>query len=156
MYCFVQILAAALAIEGPVNVPAAVQEGPGGTPPLVYSGLCSLLVIAAVLIAGYFARGAFDTPIVTIDDGPAPPRYMTQRRQYRLGMFAYIGLCLVGYILIVAFYRPLSPFFAPIEPEPIRKLAQAYVRQSELSFPVVVVLGAVALVMLLRACPGTC
>jgi hypothetical protein len=90
MYCFVQILVAALAIEGPVNVPAAVQEGPGGTPPLVYSGLCSLLVIAAVLIAGYFARGAFDTPIVTIDDGPAPPRYMTQRRQYRLGMFAYI------------------------------------------------------------------
>ena len=150
MYCFVQLLAATVAVEGPLSLPAEVKDDLMGLPPVAYDGLCALLVVVAALMAVYFARGAFDTPILTLDDVPAPPRYMTQRRQYRLGMIAYIGLCLIGYILIVAFYRQLSPFFAPFEPEPLRKLVQTYVQESQLSFPVVVVLGAAALVTLLK------
>jgi hypothetical protein len=150
MYCFIQLLAATVAVEGPLSASMVVKEDLLGLPPVAYDGLCGLLITVAALMAIYFARGAFDTPIPSLDDVPAPPRYMTQRRQYRLGMIAYIGLCLIGYILIVAFYRQLSPFFAPFEPEPLRKLVQTYVQESQLSFPVVVVLGAAALVTLLR------
>lgn len=150
MYTLICLIASTFSIGALLTLPALAQEPLEGVPPLAYDGICGVLVMAAVFVASYFARGAFDSPIVTPDDGPAPPRYMTQPRQYRLGMIVYIGLCLVGYLLIVVFYRPLSPFFAPLEPEPLRKLAQTYVQESRLSFPVVVVLGAAALVILLR------
>ena len=59
---------------------------------------------------------------------------MTQRRQYRLGMIAYIALCLVGYALIVIFYPQLSPFITPLEPEAVRQFVQAYVQSNQMPF----------------------
>jgi hypothetical protein len=135
---------------GPLTLPGVTLETPVALPPATYLVLCSLLVLAALLVAGYFARDAFDSPIRTAEDDPAPPRYMTQRRQYQLGLVAYIGLCLIGYALIVIFYRDLSPFIAPLEPDVVRSFAQAYVQSDQMSFPMVVVLGVAALVILLR------
>src|SRR5579871_5967097 len=73
-------------------------------------GFGAVLVACALMLAAYYAHVAFEAPIATPDDGPAPPRYMTQPRQYRMGMTAYIGLCLVAYALIVYNYKDLSPF----------------------------------------------
>jgi hypothetical protein len=128
-----------------LTLPTATLETPGAISQSTYGELCGVLVFAALLVAGYFASDAFNSPIMTPDDGPTPPRYMTQRHQYRLGMIAYIGLCLVGYGLIVVFYPEFSPFIAPFEPEPLRVL-----QSSQMSFPMVVILGVAALVILHR------
>jgi hypothetical protein len=91
MHCFIQFLAATVEVEGPLNASMLVKEDLLGLPPVAYDGLCGLLIATAAIMAIYFARGAFDTPIPSLDDVPAPPRYMTQRRQYRLGYPSGVG-----------------------------------------------------------------
>ncbi len=140
----------ALAITGLLCWPAAAADSVADMSASAYNGLCVLLVAIAVVMAAYYAHNAFETPIATPDDGPAPPRYMTQPRQYRMGMFAYVGLCLIGYVLIVGFYKDLAPFLAPVAPPPLKPYIQAYVQGSPMSFPVVVVLAVAALVTLLK------
>jgi hypothetical protein len=130
--------------------PANAQEPATQLPMPVYDGLCGLLLVIGLLVAGYFAHGVFEVAIPTPDYGPAPPRYMTQPRQYRMGMIAYVGLCLIAYMLIVAFYSDLAPFFAPLEPAAVDKLAQTYIKGAQISFPAVVILAIAALVTMLR------
>jgi hypothetical protein len=59
--------------------------------------------------AGYWAYEGFDTPPIKLGDGPTLPRYMTQPSQYRLGVIAYVGVCLLVYALIAYFHKPLLP-----------------------------------------------
>ena len=60
-------------------------------------------------LAAYSAHGAFESPTATLGEGPAPPKYMTQPRQYRMGEAAFISICLLVYGLIVWYYRELLP-----------------------------------------------
>ena len=140
----------AVAITASLCLPAAAQGDPANGADPVYYGLRVLLITIALLMAAYYAHTAFEAPITTPDEGPAPPRYMTQARQYRMGMVAYIGLCLIAYVLIVAYYKDLFPFIELAAPPQVRPLMDSAIKQSSMSFPVVVVLGVAALVTLLK------
>jgi hypothetical protein len=138
------------AIGALLCIPANAQEPATQLPMPVYDGLCVLLLVIALLVAGCFAHRVFEVAIPTPDYNPAPPRYMTLPRQHRRGMIAYVTLCLIAYMLIVAFYSDLAPFFAPLEPTAVDKLAQTYIKGGQISFPAIVILAIAALLTLLR------
>jgi hypothetical protein len=148
-YSLTRILGAP-AIMSWLCLPAAAAELAPESHDAVYYGLRVLLITISLIIGAYYAHGAFERPIVTPEDGPAPPRYMTQPRQYRMGMIAYMGLCLVAYALIVGYYKDLAPFLELAAPPEIRPAVDAAINQSALSFPVVVVLAVVALAAFLK------
>lgn len=148
-YLFLRIVSS-LTITASLCLPAAAQNIAPNDGAYYYYALRILLVTIAIVLAAHYSRGAFEAPITTLEDGPAPPRYMTQPHQYRMGMIAYIGLCLAVYALILGYYRDLAPFFELAAPPEFRELIDAGIKQSAMSFPVVVILGVAALVILLK------
>jgi hypothetical protein len=148
-YRFFRVVSA-IAIIVSLSIPASAQDALPGDNAYYFYGLRILLVGIALVLAIHYARTAFEAPIGTPEDGPAPPRYMTQPQQYRLGMIAYIGLCLAAYALIVGYYKDLAPFVEIAAPGEVRPIIDTAVRENAMSFPVVVVLGLAAVVALLK------
>jgi hypothetical protein len=107
-----------------------------------------LLAMALVLVV-YYAAGVFRSPIAS-PDGPLVPRYMTQRRQYLMGMIVYVVMCLIAYALIVGYCRELFSLLALVAPSQIRAAMDTTIAQNSISFPVMIGLGVVVLVTLLR------
>ena len=143
---FVSILAMSWALSTPAGAQALAADD---TAYYAY-GLHYLVAAIGLVFAGYYAHNSFAAPIATPEDGPAPPRYMTQPNQYRMGMTAYIGSCLAAYVLIVVYYKDVAPLLELAAPPQFRQLIDDTIKQSSMSFPAVVVLGVVALVTLLR------
>jgi len=143
---FVSILAMSWALSTPAGAQALAADD---TAYYAY-GLHYLVAAIGLVFAGYYAHNSFAAPIATPEDGPAPPRYMTQPNQYRMGMTAYIGSCLAAYVLIVVYYKDVAPLLELAAPLQFRQLIDDTIKQSSMSFPAVVVLGVVALVTLLR------
>jgi hypothetical protein len=112
-----------------------------------YYGVLLWAIALALLI--YYAQSAFATPIPT-PDGPVPPRYLTQPRQYRTGIIAYVGICLVAYALIVGYHNELFSLLAWVAPSQIAAAMDTTISESSMSFPVIVVLGAAVLATLLK------
>ena len=81
----------------------------------VYMAQCVLLILG-MAFAGYWAYEAFDRPPIKLGDGPTLPRYMTQPTQYRLGVIAYVGVCLLVYALIAYFHQDLVPIVGALNP----------------------------------------
>jgi hypothetical protein len=133
-----------------LSLSAAAQDSGSANPASDSLGLRILLVVVALGFASHYARVAFEAPINTAEDGPAPPRYMTQPHQYQLGMIIYVGLCLAAYVLIVDYYKDLAPFLEIAAPLEIRPVIDTEIKQNAMSFPAVVVLGVAALVALLK------
>jgi hypothetical protein len=100
-------IVSSLTITTSLCLPAAAQSSVSDDGGYYYYALRILLVTIAIVLAAHYAHGAFEAPIATPEDGPAP---MTQPNQYRIGMMAYIGLCLAVYALILGYYRDLAPF----------------------------------------------
>ena len=131
-------------------VPAAAEDvGPGPLASMLYPAQIAFL-LGAMAIAAYYARAAFDTPPIKFGDGPTPPRYMTQPRQYRLGVIAYVVICLAFYDLGTYFFRDLLPLAGFVAPSWLEKLIDTVVANGLLSFPLTVVLAAVILFILLK------
>ncbi len=149
IYMLLRIVSS-LSITMSLCLPAAAQNIAPDDGPYYPYVLRILLVTIAVVLAAHYAHGAFEVPIATSEDGPAPPRYMTQPHQYQMGMIAYIGLCLAVYALILGYYRDLAPFIELAAPPEFREVIDAEIKQSSMSFPVVVVLGVAALVIFLK------
>ena len=143
-------IVSSLTITASLCLPAAAQNSVPDDGGYYYYALRILLVTIAIVLAAHYAHGAFEAPITTPEDGPAPPRYLTQPHQYRMGMMAYIGLCLAVYALILGYYRDLAPFLEVAAPPEFRDVIDAEIKQTSTSFPVVVILGVAALVMLLK------
>ena len=138
-YRFFRVVSA-LAIIVSLSLPASAQDALPGDNAYYFYGLRILLVGIALVLAIHYARTAFEAPIGTPEDGPAPPRYMTQPQQYRLGMIAYIGLCLAAYALIVGYYKDLAPFVEIAAPGEVRPIIDTAVKENaKTSLPVVVV-----------------
>jgi hypothetical protein len=148
-YLFFRIVSA-LAASLSLTLSAAAQDGESASAAPYNFWLRILLVGVALGFACYYARVAFEAPITTQEYGPAPPRYMTQPRQYQVGMIIYVGLCLAAYALIVGYYKDLAPFLELAAPPQIRPVIDAGIKQNALSFPTVVVLGVAVLVALLK------
>jgi hypothetical protein len=107
-------------------------------------------LLCAMAIAAYYARAAFDTPLIELGDGPTLPRYMTQPRQYRLGVIAYIVICLAFYDLGTYFFRDLLPLANFVAPAWLQKVIESAAANGMLSFPLTVVLAAVIFFILLK------
>ena len=114
------------------------------------SVLRGIVFLISLVVVAYSARRAFDTPIATPEGGPAAPRYMTQPRQYRLGMITYIGLCLASYALIIGYYQDLIPFVHRWAPSEFREFITVHGNDSPMSFLTVVIFGSMALITLLN------
>jgi hypothetical protein len=108
------------------------------------------LLIGAMAIAAYFAYSAFDTPTIKLGDGPTPPRYMTQPRQYRLAVIAYIVICVAFYDLGAYFFKDLLPLADFVAPSWLQKMIDSLAANGLLSFPLTVVLAATILFVLLK------
>jgi hypothetical protein len=148
-YLFFRIISA-LTITLSFILSAAAQDGDSAGNASLSLGLRILLVAVSLGFASYYARIAFEAPIKTPEDGPAPPRYMTQPHQYQVGMILYVGFCLAAYVLIVGYYKELAPFLELAAPSEVRPVIEAGINQNAMSFPVAVVLGVVALIALLK------
>jgi hypothetical protein len=138
-----------LTITVSLNASAFAQDSSPADSAYSY-GLRILLVGIALVLAIYYARLAFEAPVGTLEDGPAPPQYMTQPQQYRKGMVAYVGLCLAAYALIVGYYKDLAPLIEIAAPGAVRPIIDNAIKQNTMSFPIVVVLGLAAVVGLLK------
>ena len=138
-----------LFVSGALSLPAAAQATSSSAPDSIFYSAQTLLLILGMLLAGYRAYEAFDTPSVTLGDRPTPPHYMTQPGQYRLGVTAYVGLCLLIYALIVYFYKELLPIVDLITPLEFRETIDGFIKEGSLSFPLVVICAAAILVILL-------
>jgi hypothetical protein len=99
--------------------------------------------------AGYWACQAFDRPPITLGDGPALPRYMTQPGQYRLGLIAFVGTCLLVYVLIAYFHQDLVPIVGAINPE-LQHTIEGSMKDGSLSYPLTVIFSAAIFVSLLK------
>ena len=109
----------------------------------------SILLSFGMAFAGYWAYQAFDTPPIKLGDGPALPRYMTQPSQYRLGVIAFVGTCLLVYSLIAYFHKQLLPILGAVNPE-LQHTIEKLMKDGSLPYPLVVVFSAAAFVSLLK------
>jgi hypothetical protein len=139
-----------LPVTASLSVSAYAQDAFAANNSYYFYPLRILLMGIALVLAIYYARSAFDAPIGTLEEGPAPPRYMTQPRQYRKGMIVYIGLCLAAYALIVGYYKDLAPIIEIAAPGEVRPIIDTAIKQNAMTFPIVVVLGLAAVVALLK------
>jgi hypothetical protein len=108
-----------------------------------------ILLTLGMAFAGYWAYRAFDTPPIKLGDGPALPRYMTQPSQYRLGVIAFVGTCLLIYALIAYFHQDLLPIVGAVNPE-LQHLIESSMKDGSLSYPLVVIFSAAIFVSLLK------
>jgi len=102
-----------------------------------------------MVFAGYWAYQAFNTPPIKLGDGPTLPRYMTQPNQFRLGVIAYVGVCLLVYTLIAYFHKELLPLVGAVAPELHKSLKDSMIDGS-LSYPLVVIFSAAIFITLLK------
>src|SRR5882762_4133754 len=106
-----------LLTTGVLSFPATAQEVSTTHPDAFLYTAQAVLLILGIAFAGYWAGEAFDTPPIKLGDGPTLPRYMTQPSQYRLGVIAYVGVCLLIYALIAYFHKDLLPLVGAIAPD---------------------------------------
>lgn len=114
----------------------------------VYLAQDLLLTLGAFFVV-FSAYQAFDTPPIKLGDGPTLPRYMTQPSQYRLGVIAFVGTCLLVYALIFYFHRELLPIVGAINPE-LRQVIEKSMNDGSISYPLVVIFSAAIFVSLLK------
>ena len=103
----------------------------------LYLAQSALLVLGAGF-AAYFAYQAFDSPPITLGEGPALPKYMTQPTQYRLGLILFVATCLLIYILIAYFHQSLIPIVGIINPD-LKTAMQASMKDGSLPYPLAVI-----------------
>jgi hypothetical protein len=108
-----------------------------------------VLLILGMAFAGYWACEAFDTPPIKLGDGPTLPRYMTQPSQYRLGVIAFVGTCLLVYALIAYFNQDLLPIVGAVDPG-LRQTIENSMKDGSLPYPLVVIFSAAIFVSLLK------
>ena len=134
---------------GAFSLPAAAQNvGASQTDAFLYTAQAALLLLG-MAFAGYWAYEGFDTPPIKLGDGPTLPRYMTQPAQYRLGVIAYVGACLLIYALIAYFHRDLLPLVGAVMPELYKTIEQS-MTDGSLTYPLVVIFSAAIFISLLR------
>jgi len=144
-----QRFALMLLVTGTFSFPAAAQNvGASQSDAFPYMAQAALLLLG-MAFAGYWAYEAFDTPPIKLGDGPTLPRYMTQPAQYRLGVIAYVGACLMVYALIAYFHRDLLPLVGAIMPE-LHKTIERSMTDGSLTYPLVVIFSAAIFVSLLK------
>jgi hypothetical protein len=138
-----------LLVSGALCLPAAAQEA-STVPPdhWVYTAQAVLLILG-MAFAGYWAYEAFDTPPIKLGDGPTLPRYMTQPNQYRLGVIAFVGACLLVYALIAYFHKPLLPLVRALSPE-LYQTIDTSMKDGSLPYPLVIIFSAAIFVSLLK------
>lgn len=130
-------------------LPAAAQEAGSRPPGSLLSAQVALLILG-VALTGYAAYGAFETSRATLGDDPTPPRYMTQPRQYRLGLLAYVAISLLVYILIVYFHKQLLPLVPIVAPPGLAEIIANAAKNDSISFPLVVIFSAAVVFVLLK------
>ena len=74
---------------------------------------------------------------------------MTQPSQYRLGVIAFVGTCLLVYALIADFHQDLLPIVAALNPE-LARIIEKSMKDGSLSYPLVVIFSAAIFVCLLK------
>jgi glutamine transport system substrate-binding protein len=114
----------------------------------LYLAQSALLVLGATF-AAYFAYQAFDSPPITLGDGPALPKYMTQPTQYRLGLILFVATCLLIYLLIAYFHQSLVPIVGIINPD-LKTAMQAAMKDGSLPYPLAVIFSAAIFMGLLK------
>ena len=114
----------------------------------VYLAQSALLILGAAF-AAYFAYQAFDSPPITLGDGPALPKYMTQPTQYRLGLILFVATCLLIYLLIAYFHQSLVPIAGVISPD-LKTVMQTAMKDGSLPYPLVVIFSAAIFTGLLK------
>jgi hypothetical protein len=138
-----------LLASGVFSLPAAAQEiGTHHPDAFLYTAQAALLILG-MAFTGYWAYQAFDTPPIKLGDGPALPRYMTQPNQYRLGVIAYVGVCLLVYALIAYFHKELLPLVRALSPE-LHETIDKSMTDGSLAYPLVVIFSAAIFVTLLK------
>jgi hypothetical protein len=139
-----------LLVSGTFSLPAAAQEVISTNHPdaFLYTVQAALLILG-MAFAGYWAYEAFDTPPIKLGDGPTLPRYMTQPSQYRLGVIAFVGVCLLVYALIAYFHKELLPLVGAVAPE-LHKTIEKSMNDGSLPYPLVVIFSAAIFVSLLK------
>ncbi len=146
---FKRVYLTAILTIGSIIPALAADYGSGALPFMVYPAQIAFL-LCAMAIAAYYAREAFDTPPIKLGDGPTIPRYMTQPRQYRLAVIAYIVICLAFYDLGTYFFKDLLPLANFVAPPWLEKLIENAAAHDLLTFPITVVLAAAVFFILLR------
>ena len=132
-----------------LSLPAAAQAlDPSHPDTLLYTAQTVLLILG-MAFAGYWAYEAFDAPPIKLGDGPTLPRYMTQPTQYRLGVLAYVGVCLLVYALIAYFHKPLLPIVRVLAPELYDTIDKS-MSDGSLPYPLVVIFSAAIFVALMK------
>jgi hypothetical protein len=139
-----------VAISGLLCFPSAAQDFISEHPVSSYYVPLGTLLLLAVALAIYSAHGAFESPRATLGEGPAPPKYMAQARQYRMGEAAFVSICLLIYGLIIWYYRDLLPIIDFEAPSYLREVIERLANDSKMSLPVVVILAGAVLVSLLK------
>ncbi len=131
------------------SLPAAAQEISTNRPDTFLYTAQAVLLILGMAFAGYWAYEAFDTPPIKLGDGPTLPHYMTQPNQYRLGVIAYVGVCLLVYVLIAYFHKELLPLVGAVAPD-LDKTIEKSMNDGSLPYPLVVIFSAAIFVSLLK------
>jgi hypothetical protein len=131
-------------------IPAAAQDKNSDILPSILYPAQIAFLLCAMIIAAYYARAAFDAPPIELGDGPTLPWYMTQPRQYRIAVIAYIVICLAFYDLGAYFFRDLLPLADFVAPAWLETLIQKVAAKGLLSFPLTVVLAAAVFFILLK------
>src|SRR5437868_6991893 len=75
---------------------------------------------------------------------------MTQPSQYRLGVIAYVGVCLLVYALIAYFHKPLLPLVRVLAPELYQAIDKS-MSDGSLPYPLVVIFSAAMFVVLMSS-----
>ena len=145
-----QRISLALFVGLALSLPAAAQEVSAiQSDPLLYSAQAILLLLG-MAFTGYWAYEAFDAPSVNLGgDGPTLPRYMTQPSQDRLGVIAFVSMCLLVYVLIAYFHKELLPLVGAVAPE-WNKTIEKSMNDGSLAYPLVVIFSAGVFVTLLK------
>jgi hypothetical protein len=143
-----QRLSVILLAIGTFSLPAAAEVNANQPDPFLYTAQIVLLILG-MAFAGYWAYEAFDTQPIKLGDGPTLPRYMTQPSQFRLGVIAYVGACLLVYALIAYFHKELLPLVRAVAPD-LHKTLENSMTDGSLSYPLVVIFSAAIFVTLLK------
>jgi hypothetical protein len=146
---FKRVYLTAILTIGSIIPALAGDYGSGALASMIDPGQIALL-LCAMAIAAYYAREAFDTPPIKLGDGPTLPRYMTQPRQYRLAVIAYIVICLAFYDLGTYFFKDLLPLANFVVPAGLETIISKAAANGLLTFPVTVVLAAAVFFILLN------
>src|SRR3954468_18931196 len=132
-----------------LSAPARAQAlDPSHSDIFLYTGQAVLLIFG-MAFAAYWTYEAFDAPPIKLGDGPTLPRYMTQPTQYRLGVLAYVGVCLLVYALIAYFHKPLLPLVRVLAPELYDTIDKS-MSDGSLPYPLVVIFSAAMFVVLMK------